>query len=96
VFAAATPQQRDVFACTAMISGLSDHGRCREAIDLFGQMQAEGVRPNEVTFICVLTACGRAGLVALAKEVFRSMAAAHGMRPGGVAGGRVGARRPAG
>jgi pentatricopeptide repeat protein len=82
VFAAATPQQRDVFAYTAMISGLSDHGRCREAIDLFGQMQAEGVRPNEVTFICVLTACGRAGLVALAEEVFRSMAEAHGVRPG--------------
>ncbi|TKW42429.1 hypothetical protein SEVIR_1G384100v4 [Setaria viridis] len=82
VFAAATPEQRDVFAYTAMISGLSDHGRCREAIDLFGQMQAEGVRPNEVTFICVLTACGRAGLVGRAEEVFRSMAAAHGVRPG--------------
>ncbi|OEL20456.1 Pentatricopeptide repeat-containing protein [Dichanthelium oligosanthes] len=82
VFAAATPEQRDVFAYTAMISGLSDHGCCREAIDLFAQMQAEGVRPNEVTFICVLTACGRAGLVARAKEIFRSMAAAHGVQPG--------------
>ncbi|KAG0535633.1 hypothetical protein BDA96_04G382300 [Sorghum bicolor] len=83
VFAAAAPRsQRDVFAYTAMISGLSDHGRCGEAIDLFGQMQAEGVRPNEVTFICVLTACGRAGLVGRAKEVFRSMAAVHGMEPG--------------
>ena len=45
-------------------------------------MLAEGVRPNEVTFICVLTACGRAGLVGRAKEVFRSMAAVHGMEPG--------------
>ncbi|CAO2040063.1 unnamed protein product [Urochloa humidicola] len=82
VFAAAAPEHRDVFAYTAMISGLSDHGRCLEAIDLFAQMQAEGVRPNEVTFICVLTACGRAGMVARAKEVFGSMAVAHGMRPG--------------
>uniref|UniRef100_A0A0A9CID8 Pentatricopeptide repeat-containing protein n=1 Tax=Arundo donax TaxID=35708 RepID=A0A0A9CID8_ARUDO len=41
VFAAATPEQRDVFMCTAMMSGLSDHGRCWEAIDLLGQMQAE-------------------------------------------------------
>ncbi|CAL5020383.1 unnamed protein product [Urochloa decumbens] len=82
VFSAATPEQRDVFAYTAMISGLSDHGRCVEAIDLFAQMQAEGVRPNEVTFICVLTACGRAGLVGRAREVFRSMAATHGVRPG--------------
>ncbi|CAN6238946.1 unnamed protein product [Urochloa humidicola] len=82
VFAAASPEQRDVFAYTAMISGLSDHGRCQEAIDLLARMQAEGVRPNEVTFICVLTACGRAGLVGRAREVFRSMAAAHGVRPG--------------
>ncbi|CAD6248863.1 unnamed protein product [Miscanthus lutarioriparius] len=82
VFAAAPRGQRDVFTYTAMISGLSDHGRCGEAIELFGQMQAEGVRPNEVTFICVLTACGRAGLVDRAKEVFRSMAAVHGMEPG--------------
>ncbi|RLM80428.1 hypothetical protein C2845_PM12G31720 [Panicum miliaceum] len=82
VFAAATPEQRDVFAYTAMISGLSDHGRCQEAMELFGKMQAEGVRPNEVTFICVLTACGRAGLVGRAKEIFRSMAAEHGVQPG--------------
>jgi pentatricopeptide repeat protein len=82
VFAAATPAQRDVFAYTAMISGLSDHGRCREAMELFGEMQAEGVRPNEVTFICVLTACGRAGLVGRAREIFRSMAAEHGVQPG--------------
>jgi len=40
------------------------------------------VRPNEVTFICVLTACGRAGLVGRAKEIFRSMAAEHGVQPG--------------
>ncbi|PUZ78392.1 hypothetical protein GQ55_1G449100 [Panicum hallii var. hallii] len=82
VFAAATTEQRDVFAYTAMISGLSDHGRCQEAMELFGKMQAEGVRPNEVTFICVLTACGRAGLVGRAKEIFRSMAAEHGVQPG--------------
>ncbi|XP_062220887.1 pentatricopeptide repeat-containing protein At5g66520-like [Phragmites australis] len=82
VFVAATAEQRDVFAYTAMISGLSDHGRCREAIDLLGQMQAEGVRPNEVTFICVLTACGRAGLVERAKEIFCSMAAVYGIEPG--------------
>ncbi|KAL6912369.1 hypothetical protein ACP4OV_001174 [Aristida adscensionis] len=82
VFAALPPEHRDVFAYTAMISGLSDHGRCGEAIDLFARMQAEGVRPNEVTFICVLTACGRAGLVGRAKEIFRGMGEAHGVEAG--------------
>ncbi|KAF0934547.1 hypothetical protein E2562_025642 [Oryza meyeriana var. granulata] len=74
--------ERDVFAYTAMISGLSDHGRCMEAIELFGRMQEQGVRPNEVTFICVLSACGRAGLVGRAREIFGSMSTAYGMEPG--------------
>jgi pentatricopeptide repeat protein len=74
--------ERDVFAYTAMVSGLSDHGRCVEAIELFGRMQEEGVRPNEVTFICVLSACGRAGLVGRAREILGSMSAVHGMEAG--------------
>uniref|UniRef100_A0A0E0K7A4 Pentatricopeptide n=1 Tax=Oryza punctata TaxID=4537 RepID=A0A0E0K7A4_ORYPU len=75
--------ERDVFAYTAMISGLSDHGRSVEAIELFGRMQEEGVRPNEVTLICVLSACGRAGgLVTRAREIFGSMAAVYGMEAG--------------
>uniref|UniRef100_A0ACD5YH06 Uncharacterized protein n=1 Tax=Avena sativa TaxID=4498 RepID=A0ACD5YH06_AVESA len=84
VFEAMPERQRDVFAYTAMISGLSDHGRCREAIELFHTMQDRGVRPNQVTFICVLSACARAGggLVDVAKEIFRTMATVHGVKPG--------------
>jgi pentatricopeptide repeat protein len=64
-------------------SGLSDHGRCREAIELFGRMQDRGVRPNEITFICVLGACARAGsgLVGATKEIFRTMPTVHGVEP---------------
>ncbi|KAK3159554.1 hypothetical protein QOZ80_2AG0151550 [Eleusine coracana subsp. coracana] len=61
---------KDVFAYTAMISALSDHGRCRDAIRLFQHMK---VRPNAVTFICVLTACARAGLVHRARHIFRAI-----------------------
>ncbi|VAH28695.1 pentatricopeptide repeat-containing protein At5g66520-like [Triticum dicoccoides] len=84
VFAAMPEPERDVFAYTAMISGLSDHGHCQEAVELFGQMQDQGVRPNEVTFICVLCTCARAGggLVSVAREIFQSMSAVHGIEPG--------------
>ncbi|CAM0950852.1 unnamed protein product [Alopecurus aequalis] len=84
VFAGIPEPKRDVFAYTAMISGLSDHGHCREAVELFGRMQARGVRPNEVTLICVLSACGRAGggLVGIAKEIFQTMGTVHGIEPG--------------
>nr|XP_051221062.1 pentatricopeptide repeat-containing protein At3g62890-like [Lolium perenne] len=49
VFAAMPEREQDVFAYMAMISGLSDHGRCREVVGLFGRMQDRGVRPHEVT-----------------------------------------------
>jgi hypothetical protein len=46
-------------------------------------MQDRGVRPNEITFICVLGACARAGsgLVGVTKEIFRTMPTVHGVEP---------------
>ncbi|OAY75182.1 Pentatricopeptide repeat-containing protein [Ananas comosus] len=74
--------ERDVFAYTSMISGLSNHGQSSKAIDLFDKMQGEGVRPNEVTFICLLSACGRIGMVDRGREIFKSMKEVHGIEPG--------------
>ncbi len=48
---------RDVVSWTAMICG---HVQCREgqkALELFQQMQQEGMRPNSVTFVGALIAC---------------------------------------
>ncbi|PKA65251.1 Pentatricopeptide repeat-containing protein [Apostasia shenzhenica] len=75
--------ERDVFAYTAMISGFSNHGNSENAIDLFGRMEEEGVKPNEVTFICVLSACSRMGLVDLGKLFFAKMSSSpYRMEPG--------------
>ncbi|CAL9071275.1 unnamed protein product [Musa textilis] len=74
--------ERDVYAYTAMISGLSNGRHIEEAIDLFGRMEEEGVRPNEVTFICVLSACGRMGLVDRGREIFDSMERVYKIKPG--------------
>lgn len=74
--------QRDVFAYTSMISGLSNHGQCQKAMDLFVRMEEEGVRPNEVTFISVLSACGRMGLVDQGRELFKKMSKAYEIEPG--------------
>lgn len=74
--------ERDVFAYTAMISGFSNHGRSEMAIEMFARMEAEGVKPNAVTFICFLSACGRLGLVELGKHLFESMGRVYGVEPG--------------
>ncbi|KAJ4706818.1 Pentatricopeptide repeat protein [Melia azedarach] len=73
---------RDVFAFTSLISGLANHGQSACAIELFMRMQHEGVVPNEVTFICVLSACSRMGLVGQGLRIFNSMHEIYGIEPG--------------
>nr|DAD21621.1 TPA_asm: hypothetical protein HUJ06_023084 [Nelumbo nucifera] len=58
---------------TAMIAGFAIHGRGREALDLFDNMQKAGIKPNAITFTGVLTACSHAGLVDEGKFLFQSM-----------------------
>ncbi|KAJ8649942.1 hypothetical protein MRB53_002965 [Persea americana] len=74
--------ERDVFSWTSMISGLANHGHSASAIELFIRMQNEGVKPNEVTFICVLSACSRMGLVDDGQRFFDSMSEVYGIEPG--------------
>ncbi|KAG2569937.1 putative pentatricopeptide repeat-containing protein At3g15130 [Panicum virgatum] len=54
---------RNVVSWTAMINGLGKHGLGREAIGMFEQMRADGVEPDEVTYLALLSACSHAGLV---------------------------------
>lgn len=73
--------ERDVFAFTSLIVGLANHGQSGNAIKLFARMQNEGVRPNEVTFIGVLSACSRMGLVDEGLIIFENMSSVHGIEP---------------
>ncbi|XP_059623317.1 pentatricopeptide repeat-containing protein At5g66520-like [Cornus florida] len=73
---------RDVFAFTSLISGLSDHGQSASAIELLTRMENEGIKPNEVTFICILSACSRMGLVEEGLKIFESMNNVYGIKPG--------------
>ncbi|KAK1324571.1 Pentatricopeptide repeat-containing protein [Acorus calamus] len=66
---------RDVFAWTALISGLSNHGRASDALELYRRMRREGVAPNGVTFVCALSACARMGLVDEGRRIFDGIAA---------------------
>ncbi|XP_020272708.1 pentatricopeptide repeat-containing protein At1g26900, mitochondrial [Asparagus officinalis] len=64
---------RDVMAWTAMIMGLGIHGRAQDALDLFREMEEEGLTPNEVTFLAVLNACSHGGMTDLSKEFLKKM-----------------------
>lgn len=73
--------QRDVFAWNAMICGLAIHGLGEEALALFQRFTQEGLCPVNVTFVGVLSACSRAGLVEEGRRHFRSMTEDYGIEP---------------
>ncbi|CAN6481859.1 unnamed protein product [Victoria cruziana] len=74
--------EKDVCAWTSMISGSAMHGLGERAIELFLKMQRDGVRPNEVTFIGVLSACGQVGLVEYGRRCFENMTRLFNITPG--------------
>lgn len=74
-------RHRDVAAWSAMIMGLALNGDCRSAIAAFSDMVSRGVKPNAITFVGVLTACGHSGLVDEGRKLFRDMVAVYGLRP---------------
>ncbi|KAJ7540213.1 hypothetical protein O6H91_10G005500 [Diphasiastrum complanatum] len=65
--------ERDVVSWTAMIAGYAKNGIAQEALALFEQMQREGMKPDEVTYISVLSACAHSGLVDQGRYVFDSI-----------------------
>jgi pentatricopeptide repeat protein len=64
---------RGVFTWNAMISSLASNGREKEALDLFEKMKLQGLQPNRITFVAVLTACARGNFVREGLDLFRSM-----------------------
>ncbi|XP_057980306.1 pentatricopeptide repeat-containing protein At5g66520-like [Malania oleifera] len=63
-------QERNVMAWTALICGSAHHGYGLEAISVFETMQELGVKPNELTFTGVLSACAQAGLIEEGRKYF--------------------------
>ncbi|KAL5549828.1 hypothetical protein UlMin_000004 [Ulmus minor] len=74
-------KHRDVYSCTAIIVGLALHGEVEMALSIFSEMPKVGVKPDEVTFIGVLTACSHAGLVVEGQKYFRDMLYVYELRP---------------
>ncbi|KAG4960256.1 hypothetical protein JHK87_036889 [Glycine soja] len=74
-------EDKDVKSWTAMISGLGVHGQPNNVIRLFNRMEKEGFRPNEVTFLAILTACSHGGLVVEGTEMFKHMVQEYRFSP---------------
>ncbi|KAM4107900.1 hypothetical protein ACB094_03G002400 [Castanea mollissima] len=75
-------EDRNVVCWTAMIAACQQHGCANQVIELFEEMLGEGVKPDYITFVSVLSACSYAGLVEDGFLYFDSMTKVHGMNPG--------------
>jgi len=64
---------RDVVTWTGILGGCAMHGHGRETLKHFEWMCEEGVQPNDITFLCVLSACNHAGLVDEGMCLYASM-----------------------
>ncbi|CAN0909055.1 Pentatricopeptide repeat-containing protein At5g08305 [Linum grandiflorum] len=72
-------EQTDVLIWNAMIGGLATHGLVEESLNLFAEMMQTGkIKPDEITYLCLLTACARSGLVKEALNFFECLQK-HGM-----------------
>ncbi|KAL5710941.1 Pentatricopeptide repeat-containing protein [Ranunculus cassubicifolius] len=74
-------RRRNVITWNAIIGGLAMHGRAKEALDYFSSMEKSGVKPSDVSFIGVLTACSHAGLVEEGRAYFDYMVNELSLRP---------------
>lgn len=70
---------KNVSSFNAMIGCCGKHGMFDSAIHLFERMQEEEIRPNQVTLVCVLSACSHGGLVEKGLMIFRYMKERYGV-----------------
>lgn len=64
----------------AMMIACAQHSQTRHVFELFEEMEAEGVKPNGITFSCILYACSHTGLVKEGKHYFAKMKG-YGIEP---------------
>ncbi|KAI5066640.1 hypothetical protein GOP47_0019264 [Adiantum capillus-veneris] len=74
-------QTLDVVAWSSMIKGYAVNEESDLAIECFQRMQREGVRPDAVTMICLLTACGHGSMVFEGQEFFNMMECSYAVAP---------------
>ncbi|XP_039115390.1 pentatricopeptide repeat-containing protein At1g53600, mitochondrial [Dioscorea cayenensis subsp. rotundata] len=71
-----------IIAVNSMITGFAQHGLAKEALRVFKEAEANGCKPNHVTFLGILSACSCAGLVEEGYHYFKLMDSCYCIEPG--------------
>lgn len=73
--------ERHVTTWNVMIDAYGTHGLGEAALEVFSEMQKGPIIPNEVTFLCIISACSHSGLVEDGKYYFEMMKKEYRMEP---------------
>ncbi|KAI3814610.1 hypothetical protein L1987_14250 [Smallanthus sonchifolius] len=74
-------KNKNQVAWTAIISAHSRHGDYESVMKLYEDIKTQSFEPDSITFLSVLTACGRKGMVEKGTEVFESMVKLYKIEP---------------
>ncbi|RWR78239.1 pentatricopeptide repeat-containing protein [Cinnamomum micranthum f. kanehirae] len=74
-------KERDLVSWNSMISGYAQHGYGKKALEIFEEMERQGLEMDGITFIGVISACTHAGLVEEGSRYFNSMIRDHHIDP---------------
>ncbi|KDP35384.1 hypothetical protein JCGZ_10368 [Jatropha curcas] len=66
-------RSKDLASWNSMLTGYAINGHMRAAMEFFDEMISSGMKPDEVTFISLLSGCSHAGLTENGKKLFYKM-----------------------
>ncbi|KAF5799671.1 putative tetratricopeptide-like helical domain superfamily [Helianthus annuus] len=75
-------ENKDVVIYSSMIAGYGIHGQGKEALELFNHMvKISNIKPNNVTFLSILSACSHAGLIKEGIKIYNIMLNEYQLTP---------------
>ncbi|PIN17957.1 hypothetical protein CDL12_09375 [Handroanthus impetiginosus] len=74
--------ERDIGSWNSIIAAYGINGNGTSALNIFSDLEGSGTtKPNEITFLNVLSACSHTGLVEQGLEIFKLMETRYGIQP---------------
>ncbi|KAJ8754360.1 hypothetical protein K2173_002811 [Erythroxylum novogranatense] len=74
-------RNKDLTTWNTMLTGYAINGCMDEAMGLFNEMVSSGTRPDDVTFVALLSGCSHGGLTETGQAYFRKMEMDFGISP---------------
>ncbi|XP_010536431.1 PREDICTED: pentatricopeptide repeat-containing protein At1g20230 [Tarenaya hassleriana] len=72
---------KNLVCWNSMMAGYAMHGKCSEVIGIFNSLRKTGLKPDFISFTCLLAACSQGGLTDEGWKYFNMMSEEYGIKP---------------